>query len=222
VRRWLRRFLLAIALVFVALPAGLIALYRVVPPPVTPLMVIRLFEGYGIEKDWTSLDQMAAVVPRSVIAAEDNRFCRHFGFDVQAIREQVERYADGLVVRGASGITQQTAKNLFLWPGQDWLRKGLETYLALGLEIAWPKRRILEVYLNVAEFGPGIYGVESAARANFGKPAARLTGREAALLASILPAPLHRSAAKPSAAVLHKADVVRRRVDQISNLLDCV
>ena len=134
------------------------------PPPVTPLMLIRWTEGHSIGKDWVPLEQMSPHLPAAVIAAEDNRFCQHFGFDVDAIRQQVDNYLEGQAVRGASGITQQTAKNLFLWPDRGWFGKALEAWLALGLEVAWPKRRILEVYLNVIEYGPGIYGAEAAAR----------------------------------------------------------
>ncbi len=220
-RRLLRRLVIWAVIVFVALPAALIGLYLFVPPPLTPLMAIRATEDYGLDKTWVPLDAMAPYLPAAAIAAEDNLFCRHHGFDLAAIWQQWQRYRDGLPARGASGITQQTAKNLFLWPGRDWARKGLEAYLALGLEAAWPKRRILEVYLNVAEFGPGVYGAEAAARHHFAKSAAELTRREAALLASVLPAPLQRSAAAPTRLVARKAEVVSRRIDEIGNLLDC-
>lgn len=220
--RWLLwRGLPLVLVVFVALPVALIALYSVVPPPVTPLMLIRWADGYGIDRDWMPLRQISPHLPAAVIAAEDNRFCRHYGFDLAAIGEQVERYWDGKPARGASGITQQTAKNLFLWPDRGWFGKALEAWLALGLEVIWSKQRILEVYLNVIEFGPGIYGADAAARHHFGKSAEHLSKREAALLASILPAPLVRSAGKPSASVTRKARVVFARIDQIGNLLDC-
>lgn len=220
--RWLLRRLALLALVlFVALPAVLIGLYTVVPPPVTPLMLIRWTEGHGIVKDWVPLSQISPHLPAAVIAAEDNLFCRHHGFDLAAIREQAENYLAGEPVRGASGITQQTAKNLFLWPDRGWFGKALEAWLALGLELAWPKRRILEVYLNVIEFGPGIYGAEAASLHHFRKNAEALTRRQAALLASILPAPLARSAGNPSAAVERKASIVERRIGQIGGLLDC-
>lgn len=212
---WLGLFLL------VLLPGGLIGLYSVVPPPATPLMLIRWTEGHPIGKDWVPLAQMSPHLPAAVIAAEDNLFCRHYGFDLGAIREQVENYLEGGPVRGASGITQQTAKNLFLWPDRGWFGKALEAWLALGLEIAWSKRRILEVYLNVIEFGPGVYGAEAASLHHFRKSAAQLTRRQAALLASVLPAPLSRSAGQPSAAVARKAGIVEKRIGQISGLLDC-
>lgn len=219
---WLlwRAFWLALILL-VLLPGGLIGLYSVVSPPATPLMLIRWTEGHGIAKDWVPLAQMSPHLPAAVIAAEDNRFCQHYGFDLGAIREQLENYWQGEPVRGASGITQQTAKNLFLWPDRGWFGKALEAWFALGLELAQPKRRILEVYLNVIEFGPGVYGAEAAALSHFRKPAEGLSKREAALLASVLPAPLVRSAGNPSAAVQKKARIVERRIGQISGLLDC-
>ena len=207
--------------VLVLLPGALIGLYAVMPPPVTPLMLIRWTEGHSIGKDWVPLEQMSPHLPAAVIAAEDNRFCQHFGFDVDAIRQQVDNYLEGQAVRGASGITQQTAKNLFLWPDRGWFGKALEAWLALGLEVAWPKRRILEVYLNVIEYGPGVYGAEAAALHHFRKPADHLSRREAALLASVLPSPLTRSAGKPSPAVVRKARIVERRVGQIGGLLNC-
>lgn len=220
--RWLlwRLFWLGLSLL-VLLPGGLIGLYAVVPPPVTPLMLIRWTEGQSIGKDWVPLDQMSQHLPAAVIAAEDNLFCRHHGFDVDAIREQVDNYLAGERVRGASGITQQTAKNLFLWPNRGWFGKALEAWLSLGLEVAWPKRRILEVYLNVIEFGPGVYGAEAASLHHFRKGAEKLTRRQAALLASVLPAPLVRSASQPSAGVVRKARIVEQRIGQIGNLLDC-
>ncbi len=220
--RWLLwRGVPLVLLVFVALPAGLIALYSIVPPPVTPLMLIRWADGHGIDKDWMPLRQISPHLPAAVIAAEDNRFCQHYGFDLAAIRAQAERYWQGKPVRGASGITQQTAKNLFLWPDRGWFGKALETGLALGLELAWSKRRILEVYLNVIEFGPGVYGAEAASLHHFRKSAEALTRRQAALLASVLPAPLIRSAGNPSARVVRKAGIVETRVGQIAGLLDC-
>lgn len=221
-RALLRRLLAVAFVVGVLVPLTLTLIYRIVPPPVTPLMVIRLAEGAPLQRTWQPLEAMAASLPAAVIAAEDNRFCQHFGLDFDAIGNAWQDYRDGDRLRGASTITQQTAKNLFLWPGRDWARKGLEAYLALMLETLWPKRRILEVYLNVAEFGSGVYGAEAAARHYFGKPAARLTAGEAALLASILPNPRVRSAAAPSAHVRQKARVIGQRVLQLGPLLDCI
>ena len=220
--RWLLWRLLALVLIAgVALPLTLTLLYRVVPPPVTPLMLIRLADGETMERTWQPLDAIAPSLPAAVIAAEDNRFCEHYGLDFAAIRTAWAEYRAGEPLRGASTITQQTAKNLFLWPRSDWLRKGLDAYLALMLEALWPKRRILEVYLNIAEFDAGVYGAEAAAQHYFGKPAARLTAREAALLAAILPDPRGRSAAEPGPFVSRQAGVIQRRTGQLGPLLNC-
>lgn len=208
-------------IVGVALPLTLTLLYRFVPPPVTPLMLIRLAEGEAMERSWQPLDAIAAHLPVAVIAAEDNRFCEHHGLDFAAIRTAWTDYRAGGRLRGASTITQQTAKNLFLWPRSDWLRKGLDAYLALMLEALWPKRRILEVYLNIAEFDAGVYGAEAATRRYFGKAAANLTAREAALLAAILPDPRGRSAAEPGSFVSRQANVIQQRIAQLGRLLDC-
>ncbi|MCA8929452.1 MAG: monofunctional biosynthetic peptidoglycan transglycosylase [Alphaproteobacteria bacterium] len=220
-RRLLRHGLALALVLLVALPLALTLVYRFVPPPATPLMLLRRAEGASLSYVWAPLDAIAPGLPQAAIAAEDNRFCAHFGLDLDAIRTAWEDHLDGAPLRGASTITQQTAKNLFLWPGRDWLRKGLEAYLALMLEALWPKQRILEVYLNVAEFDDGVYGAEAAARHYFGTSAARLSPREAALLAAILPNPRDRSAAHPSPAVAHKAAVVQQRIRQLGPLLDC-
>ena len=221
IRRLFWRLMLLAILVLVVLPIGLMGLYLYVPPLATPLMLIRAVEGQGMAQTWVPLAQMPASLPAAAIAAEDNQFCRHAGFDLGAIREQVERYRAGKSVRGASGISQQTAKNLFLWPERGWLGKALEAYLTLGLEQLWPKARILEVYLNIAELGPGVYGVEAGAQRHFGRSVADLSKRQSALLVSILPSPLHWSAAKPNKRVGRKARVVAERIGQISDLLDC-
>ncbi|MCR6628921.1 MAG: monofunctional biosynthetic peptidoglycan transglycosylase [Magnetospirillum sp.] len=216
---WLRRvrrpLLVAAFTVLVALPLALTLLFRIVPPPVTPLMVIRLAEGYRLDKDWRPLERISPHLRRAVIAAEDAKFCSHWGFDWDAIDNAIERYEEGGKVLGASTISMQTAKNLFLWPGRLFIRKGLESYLTLYLEALWPKERILEVYLNVAELGPGIYGAQAASRRYFGKDAADLTAREAALLAAVLPDPLDRSPARPSAYVARRAALIDLRADQV-------
>ncbi len=208
VARWLAGLL-------VGVPLALTLLFRVVPPPATPLMVIRVIQGHGLDKEWRPLDAIAPALRRAVIAAEDAKFCSHWGFDWQAIDNAIDRYEEGGRVLGASTISMQTAKNLFLWPGRLFVRKGLEAYLTLYLEALWPKDRILEVYLNVAEFGPGLYGAEAAARRYFGKPAAALSAHEASLLAAILPAPLERSPARPSAYVAGRAATIAARAGQV-------
>ncbi len=220
-RRWARRTILALFGLFFGLPLLLILVYRVVPPPGTPLMVIRLFEGEGLEKRWRSLEEISRHMGPAVIAAEDNLFCQHHGIDWEAVGTVLDDYGKGKRLRGASTITMQTAKNLFLWPYRNYPRKAMEAYLALFLEVLWPKQRILEVYLNIAELGPGIYGVDAAARHYFGTTAAKLTRRQSALIAAILPNPRARSASKPSAAVRRKANTVTKRIRQLGSLLDC-
>ena len=218
----IRRALLWAAAAVLLGPAVVILLYWFVPPPITPLMLIRLVEGEGLSKDWTPLSRVAPAVPAAVIAAEDNRFCEHSGFDWNAIQEAYEDFQDGSELRGASTITMQTAKNLFLWPGRSYVRKALEAFLTPQLELLWSKRRVIEVYLNVAEWGPGVYGIEAAARAHFGKTAADLGGREAALLAAVLPNPRRWSPARPTAYIARRADTISVRARQLGPLLRCV
>jgi len=191
-RRLKRAFLLAVA-AFLTLSIALVVIYGLLPPPVTPLMVVRLFQGEGLNKDWVSYDQVSPYVFKAVIAGEDARFCDHVGFDVKAIQEAWRKNKKRRRVVGASTITMQTAKNLFLWPGRDYVRKGFEAYFTVLLELFWDKRRILEVYVNVVEFGHGIYGIEAAAQAYYKKSAKDLTAEEAARLAAVLPSPLHRT-----------------------------
>lgn len=216
--RLLRRSLpiLKIAvLAFLLGPLFLLVLYRVVPPPLTPLMVIRLFEGEGLSKDWTSLEKITPSLSKLVIAAEDNSFCSHWGFDIEAYQAQLEKSLKGRVSRGASTISMQLAKNLFLWPGRSYVRKALEIPLTLYVELVLPKRRIMELYLNVVEFGPGIYGVEAAARAHFNTSADKLSPQQASQLAAVLPNPRRWSASKPTGYIQGRASLYRQRVDQL-------
>jgi monofunctional biosynthetic peptidoglycan transglycosylase len=157
-----------------------------------------------------------------VIAAEDNRFCTHHGFDWNALNKVLDEADDGRPSRGGSTISQQTAKNLFLWPGRSYVRKALEAYLTVLLELSLDKRRILELYMNVAEWGPGIYGVEAAAQHYFDKPAEKLSPHEAGLLGAILPNPRKLSASAPGAKTSRKAETIRRRTDQLGELYDCI
>ena len=217
----LRKVVAVLLAFFVVAPCVLILVYRFVPPPITPLMVIRLGEGEGIAKRWVPLARMAPYVPDAVIAAEDNRFCIHHGFDFGAIREAYEEREEGGELRGASTISMQTARNLFLWPARTWLRKGVEAYLTVLLEFLLPKQRIVELYLNVAEWGHGIYGIGSASQKYFGKDPSKLTRHEAALLAAILPAPREWSANPPGPYVAQRADIISGRMSQLGGLLDC-
>lgn len=179
-------------------------------------MLLRLAEGYGIAKTWRPLDRISPHLLRAAMAGEDARFCRHHGFDWNAIETAWDRYTSGRGrLLGASTISMQTAKNVFLWPGRDWLRKGLEAYFTVLIELAWGKRRILEIYLNVVEWGPGIYGAEAAAQYYFGKTAAALSFAEAASLAAVLPDPLDRSARRPGRAVVARSAFIRQQMPKV-------
>jgi monofunctional glycosyltransferase len=217
-RRIVRR---AIALA-IAGPLALILLFRFVPVPITPLMIIRLAEGMPPHRTWVDYRRISPYLPRAVVASEDNLFCEEtFGFDFAALGRQIEAWRDGRRPRGASTLTQQTAKNLFLWPDRDLVRKAIGTWLTPQIALLWPKRRILEVYLNIVEFGPGIYGAEAASRAFFHKPAAALSPAESARLAAVLPLPLVWNAARPSARVRERQEIIERRMSQLGPLLDC-
>jgi monofunctional biosynthetic peptidoglycan transglycosylase len=194
----------------------LVALYRDVPPPVTPLMLIRRVEGYPITKSWRPIEAISPHLVHAVMAGEDAKFCEHRGFDGAAIRDAWRRYRRGIGrLRGASTISMQTAKNVFLWPGRDWIRKAFEAYFTALIELAWSKPRIIEIYLNVIEWGPGIYGAEAAAQYHFHKPAKALTAEEAARLAAILPDPLKWSANHPDRYVAERAAFIRAQIPDL-------
>lgn len=222
--RWLRRALVAALCLFIALPLALVAVYRFVPPPVTILMIQRSLEGKGFTRIWRPLDQMSPALIRSVIAAEDAGFCSHRGFDFEAMQEAWAHNERSDRVRGGSTISQQTAKNVFLWPQRSYVRKGLEAGFTVLIEAGWGKRRILEVYLNTIEWGPGIYGAEAAARRNFGVGADRLTPAQAARLAAILPSPLKWRAARPGPYVKRRSGRIGAAAGTIrrDGLADCV
>ena len=197
-----------------------VALYRFLPPPGTPLMLIRRVEGYGIDKSWRPLDQISPHLIRAAMAGEDARFCRHHGFDWGAVATAWDRYQSGHGrVLGASTISMQTAKNVFLWPGRDWLRKGFEAWFTALIELAWGKRRIMEVYLNVAEWGPGVYGAEAAARHYFHKAADALDANEAVRLAAALPDPLSRSPSRPGRRLLARGAAIRANMPAVPTAL---
>jgi len=209
-------------LLLLAGPLIPILAFRFLPPPMTPLMALRLIEGYPLHQRWVAYRDIAPALAAAVIASEDNLFCEErLGLDVRALQGEVETWWEGERPRGASTITMQTARNLFLWPGRDPVRKALEAWLTPQIALLWPKRRILEVYLNVVEFGPGTYGAEAAARSFFHKPAAGLSAREAALLASVLPRPLVWSPARPDAHLRRRVGAIERRVPEIGPLLGC-
>ena len=193
-----------------------VVLYREVPPPATPLMLIRGAEGYGLTKRWLPLDAISPFLVRAALAGEDAKFCEHHGFDWEAIRDAWRRYRLGIGrLRGASTISMQTAKNVFLWPGRDWLRKGLEAYFTALIELAWGKPRIIEIYLNVVEWGPGIYGAEAASQFYFHKNAGALSLDEAARLAAVLPDPLKWSASRPDRFVAERAAFIRAQMPEL-------
>jgi monofunctional biosynthetic peptidoglycan transglycosylase len=187
-------------------------------------MLWRLVQGHGLDYRWRALEDISPSLPQAVITAEDTRFCMHQGIDWLAMQDIVGEAFDDeeKPIRGASTIAMQTAKNLFLWEGRSVMRKLLEAPLALWIDSVWTKRRVIEVYLNVAEWGPGIYGAEAAARKHFGKSAARLSRQEAALLAAVLPNPIKRSAGKPSKAMRRKAALVVERMAGMGNHFDCI
>jgi monofunctional biosynthetic peptidoglycan transglycosylase len=173
----------------------MVIIYRFINPPVTPLMLLRCGEqvidgkSMKLSKQWVPINQISPNLQTSVIASEDIHFLTHFGFDIEAIQKANELNKKGRKIHGASTITQQTAKNVFLWPGRDWIRKGVEAYFTLLIETFWSKQRIMEVYLNVIEMGDGIYGAEAASQRYFGIDASQLSKEQAALIASVLPNP---------------------------------
>jgi len=219
VMRWVLRALLG----FVAMSVLAVALLRFVDPPLTPLMLIRLGQGalhgewVGIDRDWVDLEDVSPALLRSVITAEDARFFTHNGVDfaeLERARDYNERQ-HGKRVRGASTITMQCARSTFLWTGRTYVRKGIEVYFTALLELLWGKRRILEVYVNVVEWGDGVYGVEAAAQRSFGVAAAKLSPQQAALLAAVLPSPRRWSAAAPSTYVRGRAARIAARARQV-------
>ncbi len=207
-----------LSLGFLVASLGGVLLFRFVPVPVTPLMLIRSLESLGgdhfvgIDKDWVPLAEISSSVQKAVLKAEDYRFFEHSGFDYQAIRKAYDYNKRHHVKKGASTISQQTAKNVFLWPGRSWIRKGFEAYFTVLIEFVWPKDRILEVYLNVIEMGPGVYGVGAAAQKYFKKSSAKLTPHEASLMAAVLPNPRKFRIERPSIYVMSRQRRILRRV----------
>lgn len=200
------RFLAWLTLGFVVLSVGVVVALRWIDPPTSAFMIADRIEawsgdGHALRHRWTDWDKIAGPMKVAVIASEDQTFPEHRGFDFKSIDKALADRERGRRVRGASTISQQVAKNLFLWSGRSWIRKGLEAYFTLLIETLWPKQRILEVYLNVAQFGRGVYGVGAAGDVFFRKPAARLNASDAALLAAVLPNPIRLRVNAPSAYV---------------------
>ena len=218
----IRRIVL-IAVALVVLPYLLIFVYALpFTRPVSTLMLseLALFRGY--DRRWVSLEEISPNLVRSVMMSEDGQFCFHGGVDWNQMRGVVEDALDGEATRGASTIPMQAAKNLFLWNGRSFIRKGLELPLALGADLVWSKRRMMEIYLNIAEWGPGIYGAEAAAQYHFKVPASKLSARQAALLAVALPNPITRVAGKPSRGVQRLAGVVENRARGSGDYIKCI
>jgi monofunctional glycosyltransferase len=213
----LGRLLRTVLLVAVLAPVVWVLVYRFAPVPVTSLMVVRAFEGETIRREMRSIDTISPNLIRAVIAAEDARFCLHDGFEWEAMRTAWEANKQGRRLRGASTISQQTAKNLFLWPSRSYIRKATEVPFTMLMELLWPKRRIMEAYLNNAEWGDGVFGAEAAAKTWFGKNATSLTPREAARLAAILPSPRKWSASDPSRRVARRAARIERSARIVRN-----
>lgn len=201
----------------------MVILYRFVPVPITPLMVIRVIEQLGsgkeikMKKDWASYEECGHI-PLAAVAGEDAQFLEHHGFDFEAITNALKYNKKHKRIKGGSTISQQTAKNVFLWPGRNWVRKGIETYFTILIELLWSKERILEVYVNVIEMGDGIYGAEAASLKYFKKPAKNLTKTEAAAIISILPSPRKWSVTKPTNFVQKKQRWIRRNMNVIGKL----
>ena len=207
--RWLTRFLLYLIGGFIALSLLLVVLFKFVPVPVTATM---LMDENGTTKDWTSLSNIDRNMVGAVIAAEDGKFCTHDGFDREAIENAMRRNAEGGRIRGGSTISQQTAKNVFLWQGGGYFRKGLEAWFTFLIEQIWGKRRIMEVYLNVAETGIGTYGVEAGARRYFGISAGSLSRIQAARMAAALPLPKERSVKNPGGWLARHGNTISARI----------
>ena len=220
----LLRFVGRVIGAFLIVSVGLVVVYRFIDPPLTPLMVIRSLEGLGmgklvwIDKQWISIDEVSPVLLRSVIASEDSRFFTHGGIDWDAVEEARKRNerAKGERLYGASTITMQCARNVFLWQGRNYIRKGFEVYFTYLMELVWGKERIMEIYINVIEWGNGIYGVEAAAQEYFNVSASKLNARQAALLAAVLPNPRRYDAGKPSGYVSGRARTIQARAGAVS------
>ncbi|GAB2523324.1 monofunctional biosynthetic peptidoglycan transglycosylase [Lysobacter humi (ex Lee et al. 2017)] len=220
-RRWLRR-LLWLPVILALVTVLQVGVLRFVDPWFSSFMAIRQVEAWAegdwrfrVAYDWRDLERISPNLPVALVAAEDQRFAEHFGFDLKAIEKAQRSNARGRKVRGGSTISQQLAKNLFLWSGRSWVRKGIEAWYTLLIEAMWPKQRIIEVYANVVEFGDGVYGAQAASRSYFRKDASRLSASEAARLAAVLPSPKRYSATRPGPYVQRRARAIQRQMRMI-------
>lgn len=203
---------------FLTFSVGAVLLFRFVDPPTSMVIVAQRLEAKGpfqLKQQWVPRSRISPALQLAVIAAEDQKFPSHHGFDVEAIEDAIEDHLEGRSSRGASTLSQQVAKNLFLWSGHSWVRKGLEVWFTVLLELCWPKGRILEVYLNLAELGPGVFGVEAASRLNFGKPASLVSAHEAAQVAAVLPNPKVRRITSPSAQVAQRVGWIEEQARRL-------
>jgi len=217
------KLVLRIILWFFILSIGLTIVYRFVPVFITPLMVIRTFEQafdsdkkVKFKKDWVGMSSISKNAPQAVFASEDQKFLDHSGFDVKAMEKAWENNKKGKRVKGASTITQQTVKNVFLWPSRTYLRKGLEAYFTVLVELLWSKQRIMEVYLNVIEMGDGIYGIEAASQTYYNKPASKLNRNQAAMIAAVLPNPRRWNPTKPTSYILGRQSWILRQMNNLA------
>ena len=217
-RAWAFRIAWGVPVLFVAVTALQVLALRVIDPPTSAFMLDRRWQAlandeadFTLQYEWVEWDTLSPELPIALVAAEDQRFPEHAGFDFRAIDQALQSRARGRPMRGASTISQQVAKNLFLWDGRSWLRKGLEAWYTALIELFWPKQRILEVYANIAEFGDGVYGAEAAALAYFGKPAKRLSAAESARLAAVLPSPKRYSVRAPGPHVQRRTAWISRQ-----------
>lgn len=214
----IRKWIVQAILLFFVTSLGFVLLYRFVPVPVTPLMVLRSAESLfdekfvGIENDWVPIEEIAPSVQKAILKAEDYRFFEHNGFDYEAIQKAMKYNQTHKRKKGASTVSQQTAKNVFLWPSRSWIRKGFEAYFTVLIEAVWPKERIMEVYLNVIELGHGVYGVEAAAQKFFKRSAKNLNPYQASLIAAVLPNPRKFRIDRPSIYVLARQRRILNRV----------
>lgn len=216
--RRILRLAAIVALVLAALPIVLVPVYAVVPPPFSSLEAWTRLSGVAVKKQWVPLTDIAPNLAYAVIMSEDGKFCEHAGVDWSAVREVIDSDAS----RGASTIPMQVAKNLFLWQSRSYVRKALEVPLAYYMDLVWSKRRMIEIYLNVVQWGPGVFGAEAAAQHWFGVPAAQLSLRQSARLAAILPNPLVRNPVKPGRSTAHLAGIVEKRTRQAGAYVTCI
>lgn len=222
-KQFVIRFVAAFVVLIFLVPAALLFLYRFeFVHPVSTLMVKEAIIGHGAKREWIAIDDMAPVLYQSVLSSEDGKFCSHSGVDWEALNKVIEDAIDGEKTRGASTITMQLVKNLFLWPNRSFIRKGLEVPYAMMAELILPKKRIMEIYLNIAEWDKGIFGVELAAQKYFNRSAAKLGPRYSSLLAVTLPNPKKRNAAKPTGSMDRVARIVQRRAKASGAYVQCL